>query len=507
MLPKLYNGRNRSFFFATFEKTHARRTDVDRLPHAADARVPERRLLASLRCRLHGRCPLGHGRRDRRARPADPLRPDLRPAHDARRRRPRDARSLPEQPDSARDVGRRGAQHPRAGAVGHAGARSPVQQPAGARDLLSGVRPEHVRDEIRPGASTTAHKASFYVNREWRDAEQLAGRPLRPAARIADQSVPAAEHAELDDQGVRELGDQRSAAAPLRVRLQPVRRTRTAASISTQGWPSKIGLTNQPDTTFPRFAFGGDGDSGQLWAITDRLSAARSYEGSTIVQDDLTFIIGQAQHQDRLRGALLLRRQRNRRRDGHLQLQLGADEPARDSISRPGTPTRASCSARCRPRAGRCRRSTPTTTSTTTTSTCRTTSRSRPSSRSTWAALADRAGLVREERLRHQPRSDAAQHRGGQSAGRAAVRRPGRPEDASSTRTTAQLQPRLGVAYAVSPKMALSGGYSLSNRAGDRPTATARTSSASNSTGYNAQHLESPAPPGRRRTRRIRSCS
>ena len=23
------------------------------------------------------------------------------------------------------------------------------------------------------------------------------------------------------------------------------------------GWPSKIGLTNQPDTTFPRFAFTG----------------------------------------------------------------------------------------------------------------------------------------------------------------------------------------------------------------------------------------------------------
>ena len=111
-LPKLYSGRDRSFFFATFEQTHAAGTDVHRLPLAADARVPERRLLAPLRCRLHGRCPLGHGRGDRRARPADPVRPGLRPALDARRRRQRGAGSLPEQPDSTRGVGRRRAQHP-----------------------------------------------------------------------------------------------------------------------------------------------------------------------------------------------------------------------------------------------------------------------------------------------------------------------------------------------------------------------------------------------------------
>ncbi len=30
------------------------------------------------------------------------------------------------------------------------------------------------------------------------------------------------------------------------------------------GWPSKIGLTNQPDTTFPRFAFGGTAILGNL---------------------------------------------------------------------------------------------------------------------------------------------------------------------------------------------------------------------------------------------------
>ena len=150
-LPKLYSGRDRSFFFATFEQTHSPGTDVHGLPLAADPGVPERRLLTPLRCRLHRRRPLGHGRRDRRARPAYPLRPGLRPALDARRQRQRGPGSLPEQPGSTRGVGRGVAQHPRTGPLGHAGARTPVQQPAGARDLLSGVRAEHVRDQARPG--------------------------------------------------------------------------------------------------------------------------------------------------------------------------------------------------------------------------------------------------------------------------------------------------------------------------------------------------------------------
>ena len=69
ILPKLFNGRNRSFFFTTFEKTRARGADVHRVPHAAHPRVPERRLLAALRRRLHQRCALGHGHRHRCARP------------------------------------------------------------------------------------------------------------------------------------------------------------------------------------------------------------------------------------------------------------------------------------------------------------------------------------------------------------------------------------------------------------------------------------------------------
>ena len=67
------------------------------------------------------------------------------------------------------------------------------------------------------------------------------------------------------------------------------------------------------------------------------------------------------------------------------------------------------------------------------------------------------------------------------------------------------LQPRLGVAYAVSPKMAISGGYSVSHRA-----ATAYSGGEDfgglNSTGYNGS-IAVNRTPGRRRTRRIRSCS
>ena len=58
------------------------------------------------------------------------------------------------------------------------------------------------------------------------------------------------------------------------------------------GWPSKIGLTNQPDTTFPRFAFGGDGDSRQPGQLRIAQPQGESFEGSTIVQDDLTIIMG-----------------------------------------------------------------------------------------------------------------------------------------------------------------------------------------------------------------------
>ena len=50
-------------------------------------------------------------------------------------------------------------------------------------------------------------------------------------------------------------------------------------------------MTNQPDTTFPRFAFGGTAILGNLGNFGST-SRGLSYEGSTILQDDLTFIAG-----------------------------------------------------------------------------------------------------------------------------------------------------------------------------------------------------------------------
>ena len=100
-------------------------------------------------------------------------------------------------------------------------------------------------------------------------------------------------------------------------------------------------------------------------------------------------------------------------------------------------------------------------------------------------ALADPAGHVREKRLRHQPRSDAAQHRGGQSAWRVAVRREGRQRRRSSIPTTSRssrasaLPTRCRRRWRSAPATAPATGP-------PRRTATTTDSADSNSTGYNA---------------------
>ncbi len=58
------------------------------------------------------------------------------------------------------------------------------------------------------------------------------------------------------------------------------------------GWPSKIGLINQPDTTFPRFAFTGAAAILGTLGNYGSLNRNEQFEGSTIVQDDLTIIMG-----------------------------------------------------------------------------------------------------------------------------------------------------------------------------------------------------------------------
>jgi hypothetical protein len=136
----------------------------------------------------------------------------------------------------------------------------------------------------------TKHRASFYVNREWRTRNNSpAGRyglpPGSPTNLYQLQKTPswlirASENWVISDRllhrfsfGYNRFGnDNRSVHF-------------------NQGWPSKIGLRNQPDTTFPRFAFGGTAILGNLGNFGS-ISRGASFEGSTIFQDDLTFVTG-----------------------------------------------------------------------------------------------------------------------------------------------------------------------------------------------------------------------
>jgi hypothetical protein len=135
-----------------------------------------------------------------------------------------------------------------------------------------------------------AHRASFYVNREWRTRNNSpAGRygppPGKPTNLYQLQKTPswmirASENWVISDRLLHRFAfgynrfenDNRSV-------------------YFNAGWPSRIGLTNQPDTTFPRFAFSGTAILGNLGNYGS-ISRGLSYEGSTIVQDDLTFVTG-----------------------------------------------------------------------------------------------------------------------------------------------------------------------------------------------------------------------
>ena len=62
-----------------------------------------------------------------------------------------------------------------------------------------------------------------------------------------------------------------------------------------QDWPSKIGLTNVPGTTFPTLTFSGRPEQGGGIGAGGRLgsgNAGGSYNGSSVIQDDLTYIRG-----------------------------------------------------------------------------------------------------------------------------------------------------------------------------------------------------------------------
>ena len=141
---------------------------------------------------------------------------------------------------------------------------------------------------------SAAHRASFYVNREWRERNNSPnGRygppPGKPTNIYQLQKTPswlirASENWVISDRllhhfafGYNRFGNNNRSV------------------YFNAGWPSKIGLTNQPDTTFPRFNFNSGAAILGNWGgtgIFGSVSRGASFEGSTIVQDDLTFVTG-----------------------------------------------------------------------------------------------------------------------------------------------------------------------------------------------------------------------
>jgi len=137
---------------------------------------------------------------------------------------------------------------------------------------------------------TNRHKFSFYLNREWRTRNNsVAGRygapPGSPTNLYQLQDTPswmirASENWVISDRLLHRFAFGYN-------RFQ----NKNRSVHFNAGWPSTIGLRNQPDTTFPRFAFGGTAILGNLGNFGS-ISRGLSYEGSTIVQDDVTLIMG-----------------------------------------------------------------------------------------------------------------------------------------------------------------------------------------------------------------------
>jgi len=137
---------------------------------------------------------------------------------------------------------------------------------------------------------TDRHRASFYVNREWRTRNNsVAGRydqpPGSPTNLYQLQKTPswmirASENWVINDRLLH------------RFAFGYNRFTNENRSVHFNGgWPSRIGLQNMPDTTFPRFAFTGSAILGNLGNFGST-SRGLSHEGSTIFQDDVTVVMG-----------------------------------------------------------------------------------------------------------------------------------------------------------------------------------------------------------------------
>jgi hypothetical protein len=288
MLPK-YNGRNRSFFYATFEKTHA-----DEQTSTGFRTLPTREFQNGDFSRLFDPAYTGDARSGTVI-GTDALGRSVRfgQIYDPRTTRVVDGR-VTRDPFPNNQIPR---------AMWDAVARNTIDQglwDAPQLDKLLNNQPTlnnccPIFDQKTFATKydqvlTDKHKMSFYVNREWRERNNsVAGRygapPGAPTNLYQLQYTPSwlirgSENWVINDRllhrfafGYNRFGN------------------RNRSVYFNDGWPTKIGLTNQPDTTFPRFAFGGTAILGNLGNFGS-VSRGLSYEGSTIIQDDLTIIMG-----------------------------------------------------------------------------------------------------------------------------------------------------------------------------------------------------------------------
>jgi hypothetical protein len=289
-LPKLYRGKDRSFFFATFEKTHQ-----EEQTSTAFRTLPAREFQDGNFSRLFDPAYTGDARSgtvvgtDALGRPVR-----FGQVYDPRSTRVVDGRVVRD-PFANNQVPRE---------AWDAVARTTIEMglwDAPQLDRLFNNQPVlgtccPVFDQKTLAAKldqviTSKHRASFYVNREWRTRNNSPGGryglpPGSPTNLYQLQKTPswlirASENWVISDRllhrfsfGFNRFGnDNRSV-------------------YFNQGWPSTIGLRNQPDTTFPRFAFGGTALLGGSLGNFGSISRGASFEGSTIVQDDLTFVTG-----------------------------------------------------------------------------------------------------------------------------------------------------------------------------------------------------------------------
>ena len=330
------------------------------------------------------------------------------------------------------------------------------------------------------------HKASFYVNREWRTRNNSPnGRygppPGQPTNLYQLQNTPswmirASENWVISDRllhrfafGYNRFGNENRSV------------------YFNDGWPSRIGLTNQPDTTFPRFDFNSGAAILGNWGgtgIFGSVSRGNSNEGSTIVQDDLTFVTGKHSIKTGFEGRFYYvdndsadgtatynfnSAQTNLpgfdQQTGHAYASflLGAVQTSSRPVQAVNTDYYQRDSRLLR--AGRLQGLV-------------------QADAQPRTALGHRAGLLREERLRDEPRSEPAERRRPATVRARCASRIRKDEKTFIDTSYGALQPRLGAAYAVSQKMAISGGYSVSHRA-----ATAYSGGEDfgglNSTGYN----------------------